>query len=107
MFGSDIVDVALGMVFVYLLLSLICSAGAQGGAEAGLEGGDDFLREVGDLGVGERGFATLEGHADHQRIFSGRNIFAAEQVGGFDGRNFGNVESANGVGDFRECDAVG
>jgi hypothetical protein len=26
MFGSDIVDVALGMVFVYLLLSLICSA---------------------------------------------------------------------------------
>jgi hypothetical protein len=26
MFGSDILDVALGMVFVYLLLSLICSA---------------------------------------------------------------------------------
>ena len=26
MFGSDIVDVALGMVFVYLLLSMICSA---------------------------------------------------------------------------------
>ena len=29
MFGSDMVDVALGMVFVYLLLSLICSAVKQ------------------------------------------------------------------------------
>src|SRR5437762_14039335 len=29
MFGSDILEIAIGMIFVYLLLSLICSAASE------------------------------------------------------------------------------
>ena len=81
--------------------------GPQRGGEARFEGGDDFCREIGDLGVGEGRFAALESDAYHERIFSGGNIFAAEEVGGFDGSYFGNVEAANRIGDVGECDSIG
>src|ERR1700686_3075192 len=45
--------------------------------------GNDSGRVVGDFPFGEGGFATLECYSDHQRIFSGRNILATKQIGGF------------------------
>ena len=64
-----------------------------------LKRGDDAGGDVGNLRIGQRGFAALQLDFDQQGIFAGRNIFAAEEIGGFDGSNFGNIESRDGSGD--------
>jgi len=72
-----------------------------------LKGGDDARGDIGNLRVGQGGFTALQLDFYKQRIFAGRNIFAAEEIGGFDGRNFGNVESGDGARDVGKVRAVG
>ena len=82
-------------------------SGAQLGAELFFEHGDDARGDVVDLRVGEGGFAALQRDFYQQRVFAGGDIFAAEEVGGFDGRNFGNVERGDGASDIGKVRAVG
>src|SRR4029077_10421850 len=68
---------------------------------------DDARGDVVDLRVGERAFAALERKFYEQRVLSGWHIFATEQVGGFDGSDFGNVEGRDGFGNVGKARRVG
>src|SRR5215470_11622843 len=83
------------------------STGAEGCAEVLFKHADDGRRMAIDLSFGQRGFAALEEHADHQREFSGWHVFATEQVAGLDGNNFRNAERFNGLLHLGKGDAVG
>src|SRR5579859_2247257 len=77
------------------------------GAKLFFEGGDDSRGKVGELGFGEGGVAALERHADQQGVLPGGDVFAAEEVNGFDRSDFVNSESAKSAGYVREMRAVG
>ena len=81
--------------------------GAERSGEGFFEGGDNFCGEIGELRFGERGVVGLEDDADEQRILSGGDGAAAEEVAGFDGRELGNGQGADFFGDLSEGDAVG
>jgi len=72
-----------------------------------LKSGHDARGDIGNLRVSKGGFTALQFDFDEQRIFSGWNIFAAKEIGGFDGRNFGNVERSDGASDVGKVRAVG
>jgi len=79
--------------------------GPQLGADRGFESCDDFAGVFGDLHISQSSFAALESYSYHQGIFADRNIFAPEQVAGFDRINLWNIQGANCFSDFRECRA--
>src|SRR6266571_1579174 len=83
------------------------SVGAELRAEIFFKCSNDFSRVIGDLSVGQRGVAALERDAHEQRIFSGRNIFTAKKIGGFDGSDFANVERLNRFRGVRKTRAFG
>src|SRR5450631_810023 len=59
MFGSDVLDIAIGMVFVFLALSLVCSAASEG-IEALLKNSAKNL---------EKGISELLGDPNNQTKF--------------------------------------
>src|SRR5690349_5658976 len=70
-------------------------ARAELGAVTMFENGNDLSYEMIDLALGQRGLATLESGANKQGVFSGRNIFPAEEIDGLDGNDFRDVERAD------------
>src|SRR6266571_2647406 len=82
-------------------------AGAELGAVAVLENGDDFSCVMIDLALSQRAFAALERDSNEERIFSRRNVFAAEKIDGLNGRDFRDVERANRIGNCGKSDSIG
>ena len=80
--------------------------GAKSGAELFFQGGDDSGREFVDLGFGQGGFAALKDYAHEEREFPRRDVFAAEEVGGFDGNDFRNAQRLDGLPHLGEGDPV-
>ncbi len=83
------------------------SAGAELRAKIFFEGRNDFAAGIADLRFGESCFAALKRDSNEQRILSSGNILAAEKIRRFDGSNFGNIQSANGLGNIGEMCPVG
>src|ERR1700730_13155902 len=81
--------------------------GAELGAEILFKSRDNSGREIVGLCIGQRGFAALESDADKERVFSCGDIFAAEEIGCFDGGDFGDVERADRFDDVGKRSAVG
>ena len=81
--------------------------GAELRAKSFFERSNNFSAEIGDLRVRQRCVAALEGNAHEQRIFSGRNIFAAEKIRRFDGVNFLDAESLNRSDHVGKLRAIG
>ncbi len=49
------------------------------------------------MSFSQRGFAALEDDSHQEREFSRGDVFAAEEVGGFDGNDFRNVQRLDGL----------
>src|SRR2546429_2111622 len=83
------------------------SAGAELGTLAMFENGNDFVLEMIDLRVGQRGFAALESDSNQQGILPGRNIFTAEQVDGLNRSNLLDVKRSNRLRNLCEGNPLG
>src|SRR2546427_4323542 len=81
--------------------------GAELRAESFSEGRNNLSTVLADLRIRERRFAALERHAHEERIFSGGNIFPAEKIRGFDGRNFSDAERLNRLRHVEKLCAIG
>ena len=67
-------------------------ANAKLSAVALFENGNNLFGELVDLAFGQGGFAALECNPYEQGVFSGGDIFPAEQIDGFRGSDLRNVE---------------
>src|SRR5882762_5713928 len=83
------------------------STRAQLRAELRLESGTNSAAEISDLRVGQGRCAALKSDAHQQRVFSGRDIFAAEKIRRLDPMDFGDPQRLNGFGHSGKLCAVG
>ncbi len=84
MFGSSVVEVALGLVFVYLFLSLVCTAVNEAIAQFFNQRGKNLLEAVKNL-LNDHGFSDLA-----------RDVYDHGLVGAIS-RNAANPDKANGL----------
>jgi len=76
-------------------------------AEVRFESGANSAAEITDLRVGQSRFAALKNDAHQQRVFSGRDIFAAEKIRRLDPMDFADPQRLNGFGHIGKLRAVG